>query len=144
MVMVALTSLAGAQSGGRCLYVSPTGNDANSGAKNSQVYSLSKVISLLAPGDTAYMRGGTYSYTAAIEIAGKKGSANGRFYILAYPGEKPILNYSAWKPATEAERGSARGFKIDSTSSYWYFKGLEVCYAPDNGAKVEGEHTTFD
>ena len=126
------------------IYCATTGDDATGeGSIGKPYYSLSKAVDVVSPGDTIYMRGGTYNYAATVELS-KKGNASQRFFILAYPGEKPVLNYSSWVPASEDIRGAARGIKVDTSAAYWYLKGLEICYAPDNGVKCEGDHTTFD
>jgi pectate disaccharide-lyase len=125
------------------MYVSPTGNDSNPGTIDQPFYSLSKAVSNAVPGDTIYMRGGTFSYAATVQID-KGGTASNLISILAYPGEKPVLDYSAWQPANETIRSGARGIHITTNASYWVLKGLEIEYAPDNGIKCEGGHITFD
>lgn len=125
-------------------YCSPDGDDnTGDGSISKPYYSLKSVVDLVSPGDTIFMRGGTYYYTATVELK-SKGTPAQRFFIMAYPGEKPVLNYSNWKPTGTDERGAARGMKVDTSAAYWYIKGLEFCYAPDNGVKCEGDHTTFD
>ncbi len=126
------------------IYCSPTGDDATGdGSRSKPYYSLSKAVALAVPGDTIYMRGGTYYYNATVHLSAK-GTASKRFFILAFAGEKPILNWSNWKPANEDIRFYARGITVDTSAAYWYLKGLELCYSPDNAVKCEGEHTTFD
>lgn len=126
------------------VFVAPNGNDeTGDGTIDNPYYSLTKAVSVVMPGDVIYMRGGTYYYTSTVLI-NKKGTETQRYYVLAYPGEQPVLNYSQWQPASESERSGARGIKVDTSAAYWYFKGLEICYAPDNGVKCEGSHITFD
>ena len=126
------------------IYCETTGNDTTGdGSKSKPYYSLAKAVTVVSPGDTIYMRGGTYYYNATVHLS-TKGTAAHRYFILAYPGEKPVLNWSNWKPASEDIRFYARGITVDTSAAYWYIKGLEICYSPDNGVKCEGEHTTFD
>lgn len=126
------------------IYCSPTGDDATGdGSRSKPYFSLSKAVALAVPGDTIYMRGGTYMYDATVHLSAK-GTAAKRFFILAFPGEKPVLNWSNFKPANEDIRFYARGITVDTSAAYWYLKGLELCYSPDNAVKCEGEHTTFD
>ena len=126
------------------IYCSPTGDDATGdGSRSKPYFSLSKAVGLAVPGDTIYMRGGTYYYNATVHLS-TKGTASKRYFILAFPGEKPVLNWSNWTPASEDIRFYARGITVDTSAAYWYLKGLELCYSPDNGVKCEGEHTTFD
>ncbi len=129
---------------GIVLYVAPNGSDSNAGTTIDQpLFSLSKAAAMVGPGSTIYMRGGTYYYTATVSLAAT-GTAGQPIQVLAYNGEKPILNYQNWHPATETLRGAARGIKVEQSARYWYLKGLEICYAPDNGVKCEGGHTTFE
>jgi hypothetical protein len=126
------------------LYCSPDGNDTTAdGSFAKPFYSLALAVAAVSPGDTIFMRGGTYYYTATVELTAK-GTESQRLFVLAYGTEKPVLNWSKWVPADETIRGAARGIKVDTSAEYWYLKGLEICYAPDNGVKCEGGHTTFD
>jgi pectate disaccharide-lyase len=123
------------------LYVSPAGNDANPGTIDAPFYSLHTAVAAAFPGDVIYMRGGTYYYTNTVFLAAHN-SSNNPVLITAYPGEHPVLSWTSWAPANEDIRGAARGLKV--TGSYWHLKGLEICYAPDNGVKCEGHHITFE
>ncbi len=128
----------------RGIFCSPDGNDVTAtGTYDDPFYSLAKAVALAAPGDTIWMHGGTYKYKATVFLS-KTGTAALPFSIIAYPGEKPVLDWSDWKPASESERGNARGIKVTTSARYWTLKNLEICYAPDNGVKCEGGHTTFD
>ena len=121
------------------------GNDANQGTLASPFFNVTKAIALMEPGDTLYMRGGTYRYKATIFLT-LKGSSTERYCIFNYPGEKPVLNFydifSSYTSVDATARGEARGFKI--TGDYYYLKGLEICQAPDNGIKIEGSHNTCE
>lgn len=125
-------------------YCAPTekgGNDTNSGSIDAPFFNISKAISVMEPGDTVYLRGGIYRYNATILLT-QKGSEAERCYIFNYPDEKPVLNFydifSDYTNLSATARGEARGFKI--TGDYFYLKGLEICQAPDNGIKIEGNH----
>jgi 6,7-dimethyl-8-ribityllumazine synthase len=125
------------------LYVSPTGSDSNPGTIDEPFYSLQKAVDAAIPGDTIYMRGGTFTYSATVTIA-KPATSNSPISIVAYTGERPILDYSTWHPANETIRSGARGIHITTNAQYWVLQGLEIQYAPDNGIKSEGGHITFD
>jgi hypothetical protein len=128
----------------RGIFVSPDGNDATAaGTYDDPFYSLHKAVAKAVPGDTIWMHGGTYEYSSTVFLT-TAATADKPITITAYPDEKPILDWSTWKPTTEAIRGSARGIKVEKTAKYWTLKKLEICYAPDNGVKCEGAHTTFD
>ncbi len=115
-------------------FVSPTGNDSNPGTEAAPFYSLSKAVALAQPGNVIYMRGGTYPYTSTITID-RSGTPTNWIRLFAYPGERPVLNFS------NQPYGSAnRGILITTNAWYWHIKGLEICYAGDNGMKIEGSH----
>jgi hypothetical protein len=125
-------------------YCSPDGNDATAdGSISKPFFYLAKATAIMSPGDTVYMHGGTYYYNETVGLY-TKGTAAQRLFIMAYPGEKPILNFINWKPTNKTIRYNARGIKVDTAAAYWYIKGIEICHAPDNGVKCEGDHTTFD
>ena len=119
-------------------YVAPSGNDANSGAIDSPFYKVSKAVSLVGPGDTIWMRGGTFSYSTTILIT-NSGTPLSLIKLWAYPNEQPVLDFSAM-----ADNANNRGIRLTTNAttgtggSYWHFKGLEVYRAGDNGMKIEG------
>ena len=86
-------------------------------------------MSVVAAGDTIYVRGGTHIYTTTITIS-KSGTAGAKYYMFAYPGERPILDFSGM-----ADADSNRGVKL--TGSYWYIKGLNIYKAGDNGMIIQ-------
>ncbi len=77
-----------AQANAAILYVSTTGNDGNPGSISAPLATLKKAHELAAPGDTIYMRGGTYTHTRFIWID-KAGIS-----ISSYPGENAIITAS--------------------------------------------------
>lgn len=118
-------------------YVAPFGNDNNPGTFALPFYSLAKAVQVAAaPGSTIYFRGGTYNYNTTATLS-QSGTATNRINILAYPGEKPVLDYST-QPYASANRA------INLTGNYWYIKGLEICYAGDNGIKLEGSYNIIE
>lgn len=122
-----------------CAPIEKGGNDLNPGTKEAPFFNVSKALTVMEPGDTLYLRGGTYRYTATI-LMNQKGSALEYFHIFNYPGERPVLNFydifSSYVNLNATARGQARGFLI--TGDYYHLKGLEICQAPDNGIKIEG------
>jgi len=113
------------------IFVSPNGNDINSGTINEPLLNISAAVTKAKPGDTIFVRGGTFNYTATISIS-KSGTAESRYYIFAYKNERPILDFSA-----QALSGSNRGIRL-SNASYWYIKGLDIKGAGDNGMEISG------
>src|ERR1044071_1088877 len=94
-------------------YVSPTGSDLNSGTIDAPFYNISKAISLVTTGDTIYVRAGTFSYSATIQIT-NSGSVLSPIKLWAYPGEHPFIDFSAM-----ADDPANRGFLIKTNAAYW-------------------------
>lgn len=67
-----------------------TGDDSNAGTEASPWKTIGKANATLVPGNTVYIRGGTYS--ERINPV-NNGSANGRITYKAYPGETVTINY---------------------------------------------------
>lgn len=112
-------------------YVAPDGSDANAGNIALPFQTVKQAQSVVAAGDTVYIRGGSYimqtsqiaSYSgiwAYVTLLNKSGTAQKRIYYWAYPGEKPVFDYSTIKPD---------GYRINAfevTGSYLHIKGIEV------------------
>ncbi|MEI6752277.1 MAG: right-handed parallel beta-helix repeat-containing protein [Paludibacter sp.] len=69
-------------------YVDPTGNDANVGTINLPWKTIYKAANTLTAGQTAYVRGGTYTGSVSFKNSGMVGNL---IALIAYPGEKPII-----------------------------------------------------
>lgn len=123
------------------IYIAPDGNDNNAGTKNEPFFNLSKAVSVAGPGTKIYAMGGTYKYDKTVFLE-KSGFPSAMIEILAYNNEKPVFDFSNFKPANKDERFYARGITI--LGSYWHLKGLEVCNSPDNGIKCEGAHNIIE
>jgi len=112
-------------------YVAFDGNDDNAGNKNNPFATIQKAQTMVQPGDTVYLRGGTYNLTeaqiakkergyACVTYLDKSGAAGKYISYINYPGEIPVFNYAAIKP--EGLRVAA--FYV--TGSYIHLKGFEV------------------
>lgn len=107
-------------------YLAPNGNDNNSGTITSPWFSFTKAWTLIKPGDTVYLRGGTYAFTSQQVLRNKSGQAGNLINILAYPGEFPVLTKGAGYP-------NASGFLF--CGNYFYWKGLEITgFTQPNGS----------
>jgi hypothetical protein len=114
------------------IYVAPNGSDANPGTVEQPLESLQKAQGLASPGDTVYVRGGIYkvrqdqiskvvsSLFACVTYLDKSGTAGHTIKYWAYPGERPIFDFSAVKPANERVAG------IYVVGSYIHIRGLEM------------------
>ena len=87
-------------------YVAVDGNDSNPGTKSKPFATVQKAQSVVNPGDTVYLRGGTYHMTeaqisknergyACVSYMDKSGEPNKYINYFAYPNETPVFEYSA-------------------------------------------------
>ncbi|MFM9584809.1 carbohydrate-binding protein [Streptomyces caniscabiei] len=119
------------------LYVAPNGTDGAAGTVSAPT-TLTSAISRITAGGTIYLRGGTYAQASTVTIpVGSSGTSAARTTLTAYPGETPVLNFSA-----QSESSSNRGLQLNA--SYWHVKGLVVERAGDNGIYVGGSNNVIE
>ncbi|GAB3979986.1 right-handed parallel beta-helix repeat-containing protein [Actinoallomurus acanthiterrae] len=153
----AITAAASSAAAGKVYYVAPTGNDGAAGTQAAPWATIAHAQSVAAAGDTVYLRGGTYAYTHADSSCksqtdkvdaitlNKSGSSGSPISYLAYPGEKPVFDFSRM-----TDDCRIKGF--DVTGSWIHLKGLEVKGVPQNndlnheswGIWVSGSDNTFE
>ncbi|GAA2560025.1 hypothetical protein GCM10010435_34130 [Winogradskya consettensis] len=122
---------------GDTIYASPTGSASAAGTISAPT-TLVAALTRVAAGGTIYLRGGTYSSTATVTIAaGNNGTSSARKTLSAYPGETPILNFSA-----QTEDPANRGLALNG--NYWRLYGLVVERAGDNGIFVGGSNNIIE
>lgn len=119
------------------LYVSLSGSDSNPGTIDLPLATIVKAHSLVAPGDTIYVRGGVYSYASRINLT-KSGTATSKICLYAYSNERPILDFSL-----VPEGSSNQGIRLQGW--YWHIRGLEIRGAGDNGMLISnGSYNTIE
>ncbi len=112
-------------------FVAPDGNDANDGSQAKPVAGLMKAQSLAQPGDTVWLRGGTYKATEAqiarryrawvyVNHFTKSGTEAAPITYAAYRDEKPVFDFTAVRPA------DIRINAFQVSGSWLRFKGFEV------------------
>jgi hypothetical protein len=112
-------------------YVAVDGSDDHAGTKDQPFATIQKAQSLVNPGDTVYLRGGTYHITeaqiarsernyACVTYLDKSGAPGKYIHYWAYPNEKPVFDYAAVKPA------NLRVAAFYVTGSWIHCKGFEV------------------
>ncbi|MBC8054065.1 MAG: DUF4990 domain-containing protein [Sphingobacteriaceae bacterium] len=111
-------------------FVAVNGSDKNPGTIKEPFASIQKSQEVVNAGDTVYIRGGNYamsesqiarkqgiySYVTYLNKSGKEGAS---IKYWAYPGERPVFNYSDVKPQT-------RVIAFYVSGSYIHLKGFEV------------------
>ena len=114
------------------IYIAPDGNDSNPGTINQPLESIQKAQEFASPGDTVFIRGGSYKIRqdqittvvsnlfVCISYLDKNGTEDQTIKYWAYPGETPVFDYSDVKPANQRVVG------IYVIGSYIHIKGLEM------------------
>lgn len=112
-------------------YVAPDGNDHAAGTQAAPFATVQRAQESVAPGDTVYLRGGTYHVTPA-QLAGhqrlyacytildKSGVPGKPIQYVAYPGERPVFDLSQVKPP----HYRVTAFRVNG--SWLHLKGFEV------------------
>ncbi|MES2772611.1 MAG: hypothetical protein V4722_00410 [Bacteroidota bacterium] len=109
-------------------YVSPYGSDTDPGTLALPYKSITKAVASSVAGDTIYLRVGNHVYTDKINIS-KVGTPGTRFYLLAYPGERPVLDFSSMV-------FSSSNRCLDLSGSYWTVRGIDFYKAGEAGDEV--------
>jgi parallel beta-helix repeat protein len=116
------------------LYVSVTGNDANPGTLESPFKTITKGASVLRPGDTLFVRNGTYGEALTVAVSG---TVSAPITIAAYPNEKPIIDGQGKFPSQKGKP------LVTLKGSYIHMDGFEVRNSdrPTSGGIVmDGDH----
>ncbi len=113
-------------------YIASNGNDSGTGTLGDPLASIQRAQELVSPGDTVYIRGGTYSIAesdiskihqdlfACISFLDKSGTAGARIRYWNYPDETLVLDFSAVTPANRRVVG------IWVEGDYIHIRGLEM------------------
>ena len=145
----------GPHSDEHCIYVAPWApDDSGDGSWDYPYYNLQKAINEAQPGDSIYVRGGTYYPSAWRDkmsdgkmlktnkiLIDKKGDADHWFTIKTFPGEFPVLNFKD-QPKGTNKSSTYGGIQLEG--DYWHIYGLHITQAGDNGIKVEGSHNKIE
>jgi hypothetical protein len=138
-------------------YVAPNGKDAGAGTITAPFATWSQGQTAAAAGDTVYFREGTYALIKAATACGsqtstvnvialtKSGISGKLIHYFAYPGEKPVFDFSG---VTSDCR--IRGVAV--TGSWIHIKGLEIKRVPQNnslnhenwGILITGSNNIFE
>ncbi len=118
------------------IFVAPGGNDSNPGTLEEPLGSIPAAVNIAVPGDTIYVRGGTFTLNVTISIS-KNGNENSRYYLIAYDNERPVLDFSSMLVSS-----TNRGIRL--SGDYWYIKGIDIKGAGDNGMNVSGSYNIIE
>lgn len=124
--------------GDRTFFIAPDGDNDNPGTEEEPWATLDYALTHIQPGDVFVMRGGVYYHNERISITG--------FYegnpvtIVAFPGEVPILDFSAM----QKDHTNTDYIGIRITAWYVHIIGITVRYAGNNGIRMDGSHNILE
>ncbi|MEJ5198674.1 MAG: right-handed parallel beta-helix repeat-containing protein, partial [Anaerolineae bacterium] len=119
---------------GNTYYVATTGSDTDPGTLAQPWRTIQKAANTVNPGDTVYVRGGTYN--EAVRVT-RSGAAGAFITFAAYPGETPVLNLNGMVLSDYFDAGfrvhyaayvRIRGFVVQNVTDGF---GI-ICYHADN------------
>ena len=130
-------------------YVAKTGSDGNPGTQTSPFLTLNRGASVLRPGDTLLVRGGTYaesfvngvpsgtSWTSSVRIAAYPGEKvwmrpTSNYYVIHFYGNQQYIEFDGINLDSRAVHG---GMRVEETSTaqphHIRFQNAEVIGGPD-------------
>lgn len=112
-------------------YVSTSGSDFNPGTIDQPLRTINAGVKLLTPGDTLYIRGGTYQ--EEVNINGYNGSANNYYTIKNYNNEKVVMIGGDSISSSPYDHG----FEFQN-SSFWNIDGIEFSTYQGAGVWLNG------
>lgn len=122
---------------GKTYYASPNGLSGATGLSESEAKDVYSAFALLKEGDTLYLAPGVYKCNTRITLD-QSGNAFSKISVIASSKtEKTIFDFSAMK----FDSGN-RGIQING--DYWYFYGIDMTKAGDNGLYIAGNHNYIE
>lgn len=141
--------LAVVEAGAAEFYIAVDGSDDNAGTIDQPFATFPHAIDLAGPGDTIFVRGGTYLLTQRITIekAGREGEP---IRLHAMPGEQPVLDFSG-NPIRSHPAGNYALMRLDAVgvalvegAEYWHIKDLTIQSTPFLGMTINGSHNVLE
>ena len=144
-----ILSLVGATRGdGREFIVSPTGSDSASGSATAPWRTVAASLRKLSPGDTLFIRGGTYVEDVAPTLP--RGTAAARITVRNYPGE--IATIQGLVRFTDPDYWTIQGLRFVGTNATgflvkltagtgWLFEANQVYSSPSSCVLIAASAT---
>jgi hypothetical protein len=147
LVLGAALSMVGARARAADYYVAPDGADTNPGSMAQPFATVERAQTAASPGDTVYIRGGTYRFSgtqASVGVAFTKSGLSGKpIRYFAHAGEVPIFDFFELRP-------QQRVTGLDVRSSWIHIRGLEVrgvrqiIVGDSWGVRVRGDNNVIE
>ncbi len=133
-----------AAAGSQVYYVATDGNDSNPGTDASPFQTVARGVSQLKPGDTLYIKSGTYIQSEPLTIS-QSGTASAPITISTAPGQPSqaiITGDTNGDGVAEVPEPFSWHKLVDILGDYIVFQNLEVSYSGGRGVSPEGNHVT--
>lgn len=157
LAIIATPAFADSGFAGNTFYVAPGGNDNAAGTQAAPWASIARAQTVATAGDTVLFRGGNYVFTSGLNTCrsqtdtvntitlSKSGTSGNMIRYWAFPGEKPVFDFSRMTSDCRI-----KGFNV--TGNFIHLKGLEVTGVRQNNNKnheswgiwVSGSNNTFE
>ena len=119
-------------------YVATTGNNSNPGTEERPWRTIGKAVDTMVPGDTTYVRGGTYNTETSI-VFRRSGTASAPIKLLNYPGESPVIDFVDQQVGDTVTILHAKG--QPNAMGYFTIEGFEIKNGHD-GIKFHNMHNS--
>lgn len=114
-----------------CWFVAPVGDDAGKGTKEQPLRTIAEALSRVKPGDTVWLREGTYSEFIKPSCSGELGKP---ITLKSFPGETAKIDGSSLHIS-----GWANALVQVNNISFWQFEDLHICHAHDSENNTDPE-----
>lgn len=131
-LVTALFSLTPAAAAGTTYFVSPNGSDDGAGGLLDPWLTIQHAVGSSGPGDTIFLRAGTYNEAVHISAGGAPG---GMKVLAAYPGEAPVLDGGGAEFA---------GVTVEQGVSYLRLEGLAFVDYTNIGVALDGGNSHIE
>jgi hypothetical protein len=119
-------------------WIATDGADTNPGTEAAPFATVIRGLSKAKPGVTLWLKPGTYTSAATINIGlGYSGTEQMPVTLQAAPGGRPVLDFSLQQPGN-----NLRG--INLVANYWHIKGIEVEKTSDNCIAIAGSNNVIE
>jgi parallel beta-helix repeat protein len=140
LILIASIGITGYTLSASTYYVSPSGDNTNPGTISAPWKTIGKAAGLVNPGDTVYIRAGTYAEYLTFT---RSGTVDHPITFEAFPGEIPVIDGSG-KTTNPANPWAASNNLISVYGNYVIIRGLELKNSAGFGIYFNANYCTVD